>query len=63
MADDDSPHAVKTVTAALVVLSWVAVLIRIYVKAWLIQAIGLDDGFAVATLVGFPVRTSIATAS
>ena len=54
MAADDNPHVVSNLTAAVLALSWIAVLLRIYVRAKLIQAFGLDDWLAVATLVGLP---------
>ena len=51
MAGYDDPNVVRTVAAAMLALSWIAVLLRTYVRAWMVKAFGLDDCFAIATLV------------
>jgi hypothetical protein len=53
MAGYDDPNVVRAVAAAMLVLSWIAVILRTYVRAWMVKAIGLDDYFAIATLVSY----------
>jgi len=50
MAGGDTTD-LQNVAAAMLALSWVAVILRIYVRAWVIKAFGSDDWLAVATLV------------
>lgn len=54
MAGYDDPNVVRAVAAAMLVLSWVALILRVYVRVWMVKAFGLDDYFAMATLVSCP---------
>lgn len=47
----DWPQTLMTVTCVLMALSWVAVFLRIYVRAYMIRYFGLDDWFMVLTAV------------
>lgn len=51
MSGSDHPGTLRNVTAAMLALSWIAVMFRVYVRAWMIKAFGADDCFSVATLV------------
>lgn len=53
MAGYDDPNVVRSVAAAMLALAWIAVILRTYVRAWMVKAIGLDDYFAIATLVSY----------
>jgi len=41
----------QDVTAVFMALAWITVILRVYVRAWLVKSFGADDYLAVATLV------------
>lgn len=41
------------VAVAFLILSWIAVTLRVYVRVWMLKSFGLDDYLIVASQVGF----------
>jgi hypothetical protein len=50
MAEDRGPQ-VAAVAISFLVLSWVAVSLRVFVRSFMVKNFGMDDWLAVATLV------------
>jgi hypothetical protein len=51
MAEDRGPQA-AAVAILFLVTSWIAVLLRVYVRGVMTKSFGIDDALAVVTLVG-----------
>jgi hypothetical protein len=51
MAEDRGPQA-AAVAIVFLVTSWLAVLLRVYVRGVMTKSFGIDDTLAVITLVG-----------
>jgi hypothetical protein len=47
----DQPDLIGSIAAALLAYSWLCVILRVYVRSWVVKAFGADDWFAVASLV------------
>lgn len=58
MAAEDRGPQVAGVAILFLILSWIFVSLRCYVRAVMIKNFGTDDWFAVASLVGFSFRPS-----
>lgn len=57
MADEDERVlAVKTVAAVFMCVACVSVMLRCYVRGWIVKAFGWDDGSMVIATVSHPVR-------
>jgi hypothetical protein len=53
MTDEESRAlAVKTVAAVLMCIATIAVMLRCYVRGWVVKAFGWDDGSMVLAAVG-----------
>jgi hypothetical protein len=49
---EDRGSQIAVVSIAFVVTTWLFVSIRVYIRGWMIKALGLDDWLMVITLVG-----------
>jgi hypothetical protein len=49
---EDRGPKMAAVSIAFVVIAWLFVSMRIYVRGWMIKALGMDDWLMITTLVG-----------
>ena len=48
------PRTIEAIVGVFLVLSWIAVALRVYVRAWMLRCFGMDDWLMVVTLVRAP---------
>lgn len=49
--EDQNSQAVKSVAAVFMTVACIAVILRCYVRAWVVKAFGWDDGVMVLAMV------------
>lgn len=57
MADDNRGPQASAVAVVFLVTSWVAIILRVYVRCFVKSAFGIDDALAIVSLVCDPRPT------